>query len=105
MGSYRLTPINLGHESWNRSTVKKGTIRVLAHDCTRARNKAAKATEILHAEFQTDDGHYTELNHSKSPWQLADVTLCEPDDSAAPMPPNHIVLEDGSQLPIYRNVD
>lgn len=102
--THRLTPINLNHDSWQRSMVKKQTVRVLAQDCTDARTKAAKATKKLHGEFQSLKGDYSKLDCPISPWELPDVTSCEPDDSPAPMPANHIVLEDGSQLPIYRNV-
>jgi hypothetical protein len=101
--TYRLTPINLNHESWKRSKVKKQTVRVLAHDCTDARSKAATATETLEGiEFQPPKERYAPIVPPKSPWELPDVTSCEPDDSAAPMPANHIVTEDGSQLPIHR---
>ena len=101
--TYRLTPINLNHESWNRSKVKKQTVRVLAYDCTDARTKAATATETLEgSEFQPPKERYALIVPQKSPWELPDVTSCEPADSAAPMPANHIVTEDGSQLPIHR---
>jgi hypothetical protein len=100
---YRLTPINLEHESWKRSKVKKQAVRVLAHDCADARSKVAKATEILEEiEFQSPRGRFAPLVYEKLPWELSDVTSCEPDDSGAPMPANDIVTEDGSQFPIHR---
>jgi hypothetical protein len=100
--TYRLAPINLDHESWKRSKVKQ-TIRVLAHDCTDARIKAAKATETLQGiEFQPPKGRFAPLVREKSPWELPDVTSCEPDGGSGPMPANDIVTEDGSQFPIHR---
>lgn len=101
MGIYCLTPINLDDESWKRSKVKKQTIRVLAHDCTDARIKAAKATKTLKGEFQTSKP-FILMVPEKSPWELPDVTLCETDDDSGPIPANDIVTEDGSQFPIHR---
>jgi hypothetical protein len=43
--TYRLTPINLDHESWKRSKVKQ-TVRVLARDCADARWLAAGVTPL-----------------------------------------------------------
>jgi hypothetical protein len=101
--TYRLTPINLNHESWTRSKVQKQTVRVLAHNCTDARSKVATATETLEGnEFPPRKERFAPIIPQKSPWELPDVTSCEPADSAAPMPANHIVTEDGSQLPIHR---
>jgi hypothetical protein len=100
---YRLTPINPEHESWKRSKVKKQAVRVLAHDCADARSKVAKATETLEEiEFQSPRGRFAPLVYEKLPWELSDVTSCEPDDSGAPMPANDIVTEDGRQFPIHR---
>jgi hypothetical protein len=96
---YRLTPINPEHESWKRSKVKKQAVRVLAHDCADARSKVAKATETLEEiEFQSPRGRFAPLVYEKLPWELSDVTSCEPDDSGAPMPANDIVTEDGRQF-------
>ena len=100
--TYRLTPVDLNHESWNRSTVKKQTVRVLAYDCTDARSKTATATETLEGgEFQSK-GRYAPIVPQQSPWELPDVTSCELDASPALKPAiNHIVTEDGIQLPIH----
>jgi hypothetical protein len=74
--TYRLTPINLDHESWRRSTVKNQTVRVLAHDCTDARTKAATATETLEEiEFQPRKERYAPIVPQKSPWELPDVNV------------------------------
>jgi hypothetical protein len=77
-------------------------MRVLAYDCTEARSKAATATEKLEgSEFQSK-GRYAKIVPQQSPWELPDVTSCELDASAAPKPAiNHIVTEDGTQLPIH----
>jgi len=99
--TYRLAPINLDHESWKRSKVKQ-TVRVLAHDCTDARIKAAKAT-VQGIEFQPLKGRrFAAPVPEKSPWELPDVTSCEPDGGSGPMPANDIVTEDGGQFPIHR---
>ena len=90
--TYRLTPINLDHQSWKRSKVKQ-TVRVLAQDCADARSQAMLAT--LELEYQPDP------NPGKfSPWKLPDVTSCEPDTSTSPPPPGQVVSEDGTHWPL-----
>lgn len=100
--TYRLTPINLNHDSWQRSKEKQAA-KVLAYDCADARCKVARATEILGADLHSPKERYAKLTYEKTPWELPDVTSCEPDNSGAPMPANHIVMEDGRRLPIYPN--
>ena len=90
--TYRLTPINLDHQSWKRSKVKQ-TVRVLAQDCADARSQAMLAT--LELEYQPDP------NPGKpSPWKLPDVTSCEPDTSTPLPPPGQVVSEDGTHWPL-----
>ncbi|SRR5260370_41136298 len=91
--TYRLTPINLDHESWKRSKVTKQTVTVLAHDCADARWRTMQAT--LELEYRPSPNL-----PQTSPWKLADVTSCEPDASAAPPPPDQVVSEDGTHWPV-----
>ena len=92
MMTYRLTPIDLDHESWKRSKVKQ-TVRVLAQNCTDARSKAMQATMLFEYRPAPNLPHI-------SPWKLIDVTSCEPDASAVPPPPDQVVSEDGTHWPV-----
>ena len=91
--TYRLTPINLDHESWKRSKVLNQSVRVLAQDCADARWKAMQAT--LQLEYRAAPNL-----PQTSPWKLADVTSCELDTSALPPPPEQVVSEDGTHWPL-----
>jgi hypothetical protein len=93
MMTYRLTPINRNHESWKRSKVKKQIVRVVAHDCTDARWKTMQAA--LELEYRPPLGPHAPIVLQTSPWQLTDVTSCEPDASAPP-PSDQVVSEDGT---------
>ena len=97
MMTYRLTPINLNHESWKRSKVKQ-IVRVLAQDCTDARWKVMQAT--LELEYRPPLGPYAPIVLQTSPWKLADVTSCEPDGSSPPPPTDQVVSEDGTHWPV-----
>jgi hypothetical protein len=102
MGSiYRLTPTNRSHESWRRSKVTNQYVRLWAHDCADARDKAARATENLHLDAQAPKARYALLENQKSPWELSETTLCEEDLSDPTPPANNILTEDGTLLPIW----
>jgi hypothetical protein len=99
MVTYRLTPINSDHKSWERSTISPKTVWVLAHDCKDARRKVRNAT--LKLEYRPDLGpHAPAAQLQTSPWQLAEITSCEPDASALPPPPDQVVTEDGAHWPV-----
>jgi hypothetical protein len=100
--TYRLTPIDDKHESWRRSKVIDQYVRVWAHSCTDARIKAARATEKLHLDSQTII-ESTTIERQTSPWGLSEVTSCEEDPTGSTPPPNDIVAEDGTRLPIWPN--
>src|SRR5271166_4133367 len=95
MEAFCLKPIDAGHGSWDRSSVKSqiAWVRLLANDRTDARTKCAKAT-LVHIG-QTPGPRYTTITFPKSPWELPDVTSCEPDRSGCSLPADHILTADG----------
>jgi hypothetical protein len=97
--TYRLTPINLDHQSWKRSKVKQ-TVRVLARDCADARWQAMQATLELEYRLDPTPGLNSPWKRQTSPWKLTDVTSCEPDTSTPPPPPDQVVSEDGTHWPV-----
>ena len=99
MMTYRLTPINLDHKSWRRSTIRKKIVWILAHDCEDARRRVRGAT--LQLEFGPDLGpHAPATQLQTSPWQLPEVTSCEADVAAPPPPPDQVISEDGTHWPV-----
>jgi hypothetical protein len=94
MKCFRLIPIDLDHRSWKRSKVTKQSVRVLARDCADARAKAMLAT--YQPEYVPIDFNFPQA----SPWQLPDVTSCEPGASMPPLPDEVVVADDGTHWPL-----
>src|SRR5258708_10360073 len=100
---YRLTPINRNHESWRQSKVTNQYVRVWAHDCADARTKAARATENLYRDVRTPKAPYAPIEFQRSPSELSEGTSCAEDPTDPAPPPNDIISEDGTRLPIWES--
>jgi hypothetical protein len=95
MMNFCLKPIKPNHESWEVSTIRGQAVRVLALNANLARDKVANATRIPVAVARPK---YAKIELPKSPWELPDVTSCEPDASRPP-PADHVLTDDGTLLP------
>ena len=75
-------------------------MRLLAHNCTDARIKAARATDNLYVDEDRQPARFAKIEFPKSSWELPEVTSCE-EDPGGPMPANDIVTQNGATMPIW----
>ena len=85
MTIYRLEPILLDHPSWQASSHWYGPLWVEATSEREAREKVADVTD-------------TGVATRASPWYLAEVASCVPDDSGQIAPGDGVMKENGEYL-------